>query len=250
MGSVARSRRPASRTSPLAGQKNARRRYFRPSAELLEKRCLLAATVWTDKLDYAPGETAAITASGFDVGSTVEFQVQHDASTPGIAGGQGHDPWSVTDGSAGDGDGAINGTILTNWYVNPDDSAGATFDLTASGVAEGQAVTAEWAFTDSAVTVVGTSTIFTLSQDGTADDQITFSHTVSSGSNRLLVVSVFMEGNEEADAVTFNGDPLTRATFVEQADSSGIWLLPTRAHSPCPLISARRTSRGVSLRRI
>lgn len=35
------------------------------------------ATVITDKLDYAPGETAIITADGFYPGSTIKFQVQH-----------------------------------------------------------------------------------------------------------------------------------------------------------------------------
>ena len=34
-------------------------------------------SVSTDKDDYAPGETATITASGFDEGATVTFEVDH-----------------------------------------------------------------------------------------------------------------------------------------------------------------------------
>ena len=46
------------------------------------------ATVITDKLDYAPGATANITAEGFVEGSTVEFLVQHvsDEGADGIWG--------------------------------------------------------------------------------------------------------------------------------------------------------------------
>src|SRR5262245_12518209 len=126
-----------------------------------------APVVTTDLLDYAAGETANITASHFTVGSTVEFQVLHvlDAGADGIYGtaddtldgtlngsGAGHTPWYVTDGVRvqmagadgiqgtaddywwGDLDGIANGAIVTSWYVNPDDSAGATFLLSAKGV--------------------------------------------------------------------------------------------------------------------
>jgi hypothetical protein len=101
--------------------------------------------VLTDQQDYAPGATALITAGGFSAGSTIEFRVQHvaDAGADGIFGtaddtvadllGSGHDPWTVVDGGAGDLDGLANGSIVTTWYVNPDDSIGATFLLTAAG---------------------------------------------------------------------------------------------------------------------
>src|SRR5262249_40556781 len=45
----------------------------------------------------------------------------------------GHEPWFVVDGGAGDLDGVANGSFRTNWYVNPDDSAGSSFLLTAAG---------------------------------------------------------------------------------------------------------------------
>ncbi|MES2718825.1 MAG: hypothetical protein V4795_23910, partial [Pseudomonadota bacterium] len=101
--------------------------------------------VTTDLEDYAPSSTAFITASGFSVGSAVMFQVQHvtDAGIDGVWGtaddalgdnsGNGHTAWYVIDGGEGDLDGLANGVILTSWYVDPDDSLGATFRLTASG---------------------------------------------------------------------------------------------------------------------
>ncbi|MEJ8824817.1 hypothetical protein WKW80_22720, partial [Variovorax humicola] len=115
-----------------------------------------APLVTTDLEDYAPGSTATITASGFSVGSSVTFEVEH-VSDPGGDGlwgtlddvlansdGSGHDPWSVVDGGIGDLDGLANGSITTSWYVDPDDSAGATFLLTAIGTgADGVAGSAD-----------------------------------------------------------------------------------------------------------
>lgn len=98
----------------------------------------------TNKADYQPGDTAIIIAGGFAPGSEVTFDVQH-VSDPGadgvygtpddeviVLGGDGHDPWSVTDGDENDLDGMVNGQIITWWYVNPDDSLDQRFLLTAS----------------------------------------------------------------------------------------------------------------------
>jgi hypothetical protein len=138
----------------------------------------------TDKDDYAPGETATISASGFEVGGTVEFQVLHvsdpgvdgvyatyddllDAGLDGIAGTaddgfgplnntEDHDAFYVTDGVLitldvgadgvegteddivfGDLDGIANGTIVSGWYVNSDDSIDERFIITALEVEAG-----------------------------------------------------------------------------------------------------------------
>ena len=66
-----------------------RKRFL--TLESLEVRSLLAG-VTTDKLDYAPGETAIITAEGFAVGEKVELQVQSDSPGPG------QDPFVIEDG--------------------------------------------------------------------------------------------------------------------------------------------------------
>lgn len=116
-------------------------------------------TVATSFEGYAPGETAGITATGFELGSTAEFHISHvsGAGADGIlstlndeleeSDGDGHDVWSLTDGGADDLDGLVNGTIQTSWYVNPDDSLDATFLLSAIG-SDGQIATN--AFTDAA----------------------------------------------------------------------------------------------------
>src|SRR5881409_1740071 len=74
-----------------------------------------AATVTTDKADYAPGETVNITGSGFEPGETVELQVLHADGTPST--GADHQLWYVTDGSADDLDGVVDGNIKTTWHV-------------------------------------------------------------------------------------------------------------------------------------
>ena len=73
------------------------------------------ATVFTDKPDYNPGQTALITADGFYPGSDIKFQVQHiTAGLDGVFGvnpltgidddqlgnntGSGHATWTVADG--------------------------------------------------------------------------------------------------------------------------------------------------------
>ena len=139
-------------------------------------------TVTTDLDDYAPGSTAIITASGFAAGSTVTLEVDHavGAGADGVWGtsddvldtntGAGHEPWSVTDGGAGDLDGQVNGSVTTSWYVNPDDSAGATFLLTAasagadsvSGTADDAVATTS--FTDSSPGALATGVTVTLDE--------------------------------------------------------------------------------------
>ncbi|MBI3908729.1 MAG: hypothetical protein HY309_25685, partial [Pseudomonas fluorescens] len=139
-------------------------------------------TVTTNLKDYAPGSTAIITASGFAAGSTVTLEVDHaiGAGADGVWGtsddvldtntGAGHEPWSVTDGGVGDLDGQVNGSVTTSWYVNPDDSAGATFLLTAAAAgADGVVGTADDAvatmsFTDSVLGVVATGEDVTLDE--------------------------------------------------------------------------------------
>src|SRR5947209_6868705 len=92
---------------------------------------LQAATVTTDKADYAPGSTVYITGSGFQPGETVQCQVLHaDGSFDNTTSGA-HAPWYVTDGGDGDLDGVADGNIQTTWLVPADqDEPGATLELT------------------------------------------------------------------------------------------------------------------------
>lgn len=93
------------------------------------------AIVATDRPDYSPGDTAQVYAADFQPGEAVTFQVLHNDGASNS--GSGHQPWTVADGGPGDLDGRVDGKIHTSWYVNPDDSLGASFLLTASGATSG-----------------------------------------------------------------------------------------------------------------
>ena len=91
-----------------------------------------AMTVAVDQADadYAPGETVVITADNVAVGGTVQFRIgELDPGADGEVGtaddgfvrmdAPGTQPWTVTDGGPGDLDGEVNGSITTNWLVDP-----------------------------------------------------------------------------------------------------------------------------------
>src|SRR5262245_11647902 len=83
-----------------------------------------AASISTDKSDYAPGETVRITGEGFAPDSEVTLQVLHSADHGGLnQTGAGHEPFTATTKS--------DGTFLAQWFVNPDDSSGEKLILTA-----------------------------------------------------------------------------------------------------------------------
>ncbi|WKY27848.1 DUF5801 repeats-in-toxin domain-containing protein [Pseudomonas donghuensis] len=170
---------------------------------------LQTPTVTTDQADYAPGSTAIITASGFAAGSTVALEVEH-ATGPGADNvwgtpddvldtntGEGHEPWYVTDGGAGDLDGQVNGSVTTSWYVNPDDSAGATFLLTAASAGADNKfgtsddVVATTSFTDSALSIVATGVNVTLDETaGLQNSTATASPAVDADDNDILLTAL------------------------------------------------------------
>src|SRR5690348_1844181 len=92
--------------------------------EPLEQRYLMSslAMIATDQADYQPGAIVAIAGTDFDANEAVTLQVVH---SDGLTGGAGHEPWTVV----ADEDGKFSST----WMVDPDDSAGASFVLTAIG---------------------------------------------------------------------------------------------------------------------
>ena len=222
-------------------------------------------TVTTNLEDYAPGSTAIITASGFAAGSTVTLEVDHaiGAGADGVWGtsddvldtntGAGHEPWSVTDGGAGDLDGQVNGSVTTSWYVNPDDSAGATFLLTATSAgADGVVGTSDDAvattsFTDSVLGVVATGEDVTLDetaglQNGAAtpgpvgdadDNDILVASLPSIFSTRLTALGAGTAtgaalsgytgavGNTGSNAFTITADPGASITDISFVGVSG-----------------------------
>ena len=103
---------------------------------LLRAMTALEPIVYTDKPNYQPGETALIYGSGFSPNEVITLQVIHSDGTD--EGGSGHDPWNVAADEFGN--------FTSTWFVNPDDSAGEVFLLTAIGNSSG--LTAEATFVD------------------------------------------------------------------------------------------------------
>ena len=165
-------------------------------------------TVSTDLDDYAPGATAIITADGLDDGASVTLEVDH-VSGPGDdgvygtvddevvqLGGDGHEPWTVTDGSEADLDGLANGTVVTEWYVNPDDSAGETFLLSARD-AQGSAFAS---FTDNVGAEAGADADLTLSVTEPIEiNEALFSNDSSSAGTGLINPFVRLSTNDSVE---------------------------------------------------
>jgi hypothetical protein len=165
--------------------------------------------------------------------------------------GAGHEPWYVTDGGAGDLDGQVNGSVTTSWYVNPDDSAGATFLLTAASAGAdsvfgtGDDAVATTSFTDSALSVVATGVNVTLDetaglQNGTAtaspagdadDNDILLASLPSEFSTRLTALgagaatgaalSGYTGSGTGSNAFTITAAPGASITDVSFVDSLG-----------------------------
>lgn len=86
-----------------------------------------AATVATDKPEYAPGETVRIRGAGFGSAEVVTVQVTHADGDP--LHGEGHDPWDVTSNGSGG--------FLADWIVPYDDNVEEELLVTATGQTSG-----------------------------------------------------------------------------------------------------------------
>jgi hypothetical protein len=121
------------------------------------------ACVVTDRDDYGPGETALINGRGFHPNQEVTLEIDH--LTGAIEDGEGHEPWAVVTDAEGD--------FTTSWYVNPDDSIGATLKLTAQ---DADGLHAETLFKDSpkvGMVVVGPQTPATIQPSASATYVVT-----------------------------------------------------------------------------
>ncbi|MCA9246453.1 MAG: VCBS repeat-containing protein [Planctomycetales bacterium] len=190
------------RVKSSRAKSNLLRRQRVTAVETLEHRKILAV-VATDLPDYAPGDTAQIYAAGFDAGETVEFQVLHNDAVPNT--GNGHAPWRVTDGSAQDLDGMVDGNIHTTWYVDPDDSADSSFDLTALGLDSG--LSAANTFTD---------TGGDYSLDFVAAGPLTYDHTTGGGAYDDRTIGDNMDVVESLEGGSFKSGDIV-SYFVEIA---------------------------------
>jgi hypothetical protein len=134
--------------------------------------CASAQTrVTTDKKDYEPGSTATISGHGWYPNSNVVLHVVHTEGRPNTR--PNHRPFSVKTDS--------HGNFTAPWFVDPIDSLGASFLLTADCQPEGMVVQhQEWRFTDKSST---TTTIVSNSNPSTFGGSVTFAITVSSAPN-------------------------------------------------------------------
>ncbi len=117
-----------------------RTRYIQPSIHRVERLLTvpnaLDPIVFTDRANYFPGETAYINGLGFWPNEIVTLHVVHTDGTSNDGGG--HLPWNVAADALGSFD--------SSWFVDPDDSAGSAFLLTATGNSSG--LVAQATFTD------------------------------------------------------------------------------------------------------
>jgi VCBS repeat-containing protein len=156
-------------------------------------------TTWVEALptDYAPGQTANILAGGFQVGEAVDFQVTN------LTNGHVYSGWSVTDGSAGDGDGATDGHIQTGWLV-PGDAANSLLQLTATG--ETSALTAQNTFTDTtsfvALVVGSQSGTPTAGTAGTATYNVSVGFSSNGSGSDTVTLSFAWQGTTPAGVST------------------------------------------------
>ncbi|HZT82877.1 MAG TPA: hypothetical protein VFA26_21780, partial [Gemmataceae bacterium] len=182
----------ASRTARRRSRKpSSQRRTGKVKVEQLEDRTLLSAAVWTNQSDYAPGSTAIIQGSGFQVGEAIRLEVLRSDGTPQ---GGSDNPWTITDGGQGDLDGVADGKFTTSWYVDPTYATNQTLNVTATGLTSGEAASAT--FTDAAVTIsltggdVGSSTSdgVTSHNGSSAALSLTFSGTCQGGNRTIQLI--------------------------------------------------------------
>ncbi len=172
--------------------------------ETLEERVMLSAWVTTDKGDYAPGQTATISAGGFAIGETVALQVVHDDGSD--ASNPAHQPWLVQDGGAGDLDGLANGQIQTTWAVGTSER-NATLDLTAVGTTSH--LTAATTFTDApqlgSLTVGSQTGSLTYGTGGSVTYLVTVNRGSGAGSTGAFIADLDVTSSLPA-GVTFSFD--------------------------------------------
>jgi hypothetical protein len=130
--------------------------------------------VWSDKADYAPGETVTLSGANWAAGESVHIRVNDDAGQT----------WSRdVDVIAAD-DGTISDQFnLPNWFV-------AQYTVTATGAASG---TATWTFTDGNLTSVSGTVTDSVTTSAIAGAIVTC--TTATGCNATISTTTDASGN-------------------------------------------------------
>jgi hypothetical protein len=182
-------------------------------------------SVSTDKADYAPGETALISGSGFEPGSTVQITILETADKD--LDGPGPDNAELDDyGTVATVTVAADGTFEATWLVppRPDASAlGATLELTASS-SSGE--TATTTFTDAELTLTATGTTVTLDEDqGLQNLTATPAPPSDADDNDIPFASVPADFKNRLDSLTGSATPINAALSGYNGANSGSALI-------------------------
>jgi hypothetical protein len=204
------------------GRTYRKRPAHRPYLELLENRALPSTglpLVWTDKPDYAPGDTVTISGSGYQQGEPIQLQVVHTTGDPTSY--QGSTPWTITDGGTGDLDGTVNGNFQTTWVVPPN-AANSTLELTATGQTTGEV--AQATFTDSVINITLDTVWSAITTGSGTNGQPNVTDTINITGGATLTVDVpnatvgnitVNQSESKVDTLLFNsGSQLSVATAI------------------------------------
>jgi hypothetical protein len=175
-----------------------------------------AATVTTDKTDYAPGETVTITGTGWLPGETVTLNLHRDTN----------DPPDTELSAVAD----ANGNITNSEYVCQQFDAGITFLLTATGQTSGY--TAQTTFTDANIT--NNVSVSPASATVTAGDSTNYTVTVSFGGNTTpCTAPLSISGLPAGAAGTFAPTSVTGASN-DTPKTSTLTITTTGGFTPTP----------------
>ncbi|MBI1761329.1 MAG: hypothetical protein HYR56_07835 [Acidobacteria bacterium] len=169
-----------------------------------------AAAVTTDKTDYAPGEVATITGTGFLPNQSVSLLLERDPPTPATT------TWTAQADATGN---------FTTAYNVVETDLNVSFILTASGQPDNYPV-AQTTFTDGAVS----GATVTIKNATCTTNQNTFnvSDTVCSSA----VVTVGGSGNGDFRYQWYNSTTISTATLVRDTAQSGLTGTYTDTYSP------------------
>jgi hypothetical protein len=165
------------------------------------------AEVWTDKGDYQPGDVAYIGGRGFAPNEIVTVRVEH---ANGLVDGSGHLPFMVAADPQGD--------FATTWYVDPDDSLGSKFVLTATGNGSGRVGTAVFwdagSVSLAALGVAYTQDFNTLATTGTTNASLPLGWDLSeSGTNANTTYRADTGAGNTGDTYSFGASGNTERAF-------------------------------------
>jgi len=164
------------------------------------------ARVSSDKGDYQPGDTAVITGFGFAPNEPVQLQVVH---ANGQTDGNGHQPFYATADASG--------AIVTTWFVDPDDSVGSRFIITAIGVTS--SVTGTTSFWDAgsiSLTALGTpytQNFDTLASTGTSSTVPNGWDFVETGTNTNTTYTAGTGSSNAGDTYSFGATDNSERAF-------------------------------------